>query len=230
VDLIRAGPGDDVGGGAETVAELGVGVVGEDAKFGHRVHRWFQNEAAVDSIEVVGAVDQEIVGLGALAVDGVSLAGAQRAAGFGQAGCQWNHARLKKAELREIAAVQRQVENFTFGDDGAEAGDRALDELGVGVDFDFFGAGADFEADRDGGGLVDVEGDALLQIGLKSGVLDLHLIVADGKFEQEVGAGTIRSRGAGQAGFALFRADVRGFDDSAAGVGDGAANASRNLL
>ena len=34
VDLVGAGTGDDVGGRPETVAEFGVGVMGEDAEFG----------------------------------------------------------------------------------------------------------------------------------------------------------------------------------------------------
>ena len=96
MDLVGSGTGDDVGGRAETVAEFGVGVMGEDAEFGNRIDGRLENETAVDAVEVVGAVDKEIVGLGTLAVHGISLARTQRAAGFGEARSERNDARLEE--------------------------------------------------------------------------------------------------------------------------------------
>src|SRR5207249_2609573 len=97
-----------------------VGVVSEDAKLGNGINWRLQNEATIDAVEIVGAVDEEIVGLGALAVDGVGLTGAERAAGFGEAGGEGNDAGLEQAKLREVAAIERKIEEFAFGDDSAE--------------------------------------------------------------------------------------------------------------
>src|SRR6185369_14940379 len=121
-------------------------------------------------------------------------------------------------------------EEFAFGNDGTEAGDGAFDKVSVSVDFHSIAAGAHFEAHGDGGGFVDVEGDALLQIGLEAAALDLQLIVADGEIEQEINAGVIRCRGAGPAGFGLLGDDGGAIHDGSAGIGDGAADTACDLL
>lgn len=57
VNLIGAGARNNVGGGTKAVAEFGVGVMREDAEFGDGINGRFEDEAAVDAVEVVGAID-----------------------------------------------------------------------------------------------------------------------------------------------------------------------------
>src|SRR5207249_11413604 len=74
VKLVRAGAGNNVRGGTSGMSEFGVGAVSQDSEFGDCIHRWLEHEAAIDSIEVAGAVDEEVVRLRALTVHRVSLA------------------------------------------------------------------------------------------------------------------------------------------------------------
>src|SRR5262245_63251267 len=76
---VGTGTSNDVGGGTGAVAEFGVGGVGEDAEFGDGVDGRLHDEAAVDVVKVVSAVDEEVVGFGTLTVNGVGLAVTERA-------------------------------------------------------------------------------------------------------------------------------------------------------
>jgi len=99
VDMVGARARDDVRRRAQRAPEFGIRVERENAKFGNRIDGWLQNESSIYAIEVIRAVDEEVVRLRALAVHGVSLSAAQRAAGFGNAGRKGNHAWLQKPEL-----------------------------------------------------------------------------------------------------------------------------------
>src|SRR5260221_7553729 len=74
---IGARASDDIGGGAGAMSKFRVGSVGENAEFGDGVHGRFHDESAIDVIEIVGAIDQKIVGFGTLTVDRVGLTVAQ---------------------------------------------------------------------------------------------------------------------------------------------------------
>jgi len=93
--------------------------------------------------------------------------------------------------LREIASVERKIEDFPFGDNGAKAGYGGLDDLRVGVDLNFFAFCANLKRHGDNGRFVDVERDTLLNVALEAGALDLELVVADGQFEEQIGAGMV---------------------------------------
>ena len=56
------------------MAELSIRVVGKNFEFGDSIERRLEDKASIDAVEIVGAVDQEVVGLGPLAIDGICLA------------------------------------------------------------------------------------------------------------------------------------------------------------
>ena len=59
--VIGARAGDDVGGRASAMAKFRAGGVGKNAEFGDGIDRRFKNEPAVHTVEVVRAIDEEIV-------------------------------------------------------------------------------------------------------------------------------------------------------------------------
>src|ERR1700692_3464071 len=67
VESVGTRAGDDIRRRTQAGAELRVGVVGENSELGDGVHGRLENEAAIHTIEVVRAIDQEIVGFGPLA-------------------------------------------------------------------------------------------------------------------------------------------------------------------
>ena len=109
MELVAARAGDDARRGAAGAAILGRRALREDAELGDRLDRELQRVAAVHPVDVLRAVDQVHVLLGPHAVDGVGLALPQAAAGGGDAGGQRRDAGLQQAELREVAAVERQA-------------------------------------------------------------------------------------------------------------------------
>jgi len=126
VESVGTGTGDDVGGRAQAVSELGVGVVGKNSELGDGVHGRLENETSIDTVEIVGSIDKKVVRLGPLPVRRIGLAGAQGASSFLQAGSQGDDSGLKQAELSKIASVEGQVKNFLLGDRLAQAGYCAL--------------------------------------------------------------------------------------------------------
>src|ERR1700760_2702612 len=114
VKIVRSGAGNDVGGGTGAMTKFGVGGVGEDAELRDCIDGRFQHKATVNGIEVVRAIDQKIVGFGALAVDCVGLALAQRTSRLFEAGSDRDNARLQKAELRKVAPIQGKIENLAL--------------------------------------------------------------------------------------------------------------------
>src|SRR5262249_50845850 len=136
----------------------------QDAKFLDGVHGSFQGVAAVDAIDVADAVEQVVVGFGALSVDGVGLTGAQRAAGLGKSRRDGRDAGLEEAELREIAAVEREIDEITAGDDIADDGGSTIDERRFGGYVDDLLFARHAKLDVEAGCLADVELDAALHI------------------------------------------------------------------
>ena len=130
--------GDDVGGRAEAIAKFGGGVMSEDSEFGDRVDRWLKDESAVNAIEVVRAVNEEIVGFGTLSIDRVRLTFTERRPSLFQSGCERHDTRLQRAQLAEVPAIEGKIQNLTFKDDFAESTYRSLDQLSVGIHFDFW--------------------------------------------------------------------------------------------
>jgi hypothetical protein len=116
-----------------------VALVVLDPELRDRVHRQLERVAAVHAVDVLRAVHEVDVRLGPHAVDGIRLPFAQRAARRRHPGRQRRDAGLHQAELREVAAVQRQVEQLPSGDDVPSAFD-GLDRQRVGADWQRRGA------------------------------------------------------------------------------------------
>src|ERR1700687_476230 len=95
-------------------SEFRVRVVGKNSELGDRIDGRLKNKTSVHSVDIVGTVDQKIVRLRALAIDGVSLARSRRASGLEQSGGQGHDAGLKNSQLGEVTAVQRQVEDLAL--------------------------------------------------------------------------------------------------------------------
>ena len=73
VEPVRAGTGNDVGGRAQTLSELRAGIVRKNSELGDGIHGRLENKASIHSVEVIGSVDEKIVGLGPLAIHRVCL-------------------------------------------------------------------------------------------------------------------------------------------------------------
>jgi hypothetical protein len=73
---------------AGVLAELVVGVVRQNAEFDNGIDGRLEHEAGVDGVHIVGAIDQEVIGFGALPVDRVGLTIAEGAARFLEARSQ----------------------------------------------------------------------------------------------------------------------------------------------
>lgn len=82
METVGAGTGDDVGSRTQALPELGAGVVGENLELGDCIHGRLENESAIHAVEIIRAVDQEVIGLGPLAIHRVCLARAQRSSRF----------------------------------------------------------------------------------------------------------------------------------------------------
>jgi len=134
-----------VAGGAGAVPELRARRVRQNVKLGDSIDRNMNHQPAIDSVEIVRAIDQKIVGLRPLAINGIGLAAAQRASGDREAGSDRENAGLKQPELSKIAAVQRQVQNVAFSNGFSQSGDRRLDERSVRLNADLLRGGPDFE-------------------------------------------------------------------------------------
>ena len=88
------------------MTEFGICGVRQDTELLDGIDGGLQHQTAVNDVKIIGAVDEEIVGFGALAVDGVCLAFAGETTRFEQAWGEGYDAGLQDAELRELAAVQ----------------------------------------------------------------------------------------------------------------------------
>ena len=87
----------------------------ENLELDDRVDWRLEDESSIDAVEVVGSIDQEVVGFRPLSINGVGLAIAKRASRFRQAGRERHNTRLKQAKLREVPSIQWQFEDVAFG-------------------------------------------------------------------------------------------------------------------
>jgi hypothetical protein len=73
---------------------------------------------------------------------------------LGEAVC---HVGTEGDEAEEVAAVEREIGDALLFDDGADGGVFRGKQLGGGADFDGLADLADFEAEIDAGGLLDLQ-------------------------------------------------------------------------
>ncbi len=134
--LIGPRAGDDARGRAGGAAVFGRRRLRQDAELGDRLDRQLQRVAAVHAILILRTVHQIHVLLGAHAVDRVGLSLTQAASRRDHAGGERRDAGLQQAELREVAAVERQIHQLPAGDDASERVAGGVDELRAAFDLD----------------------------------------------------------------------------------------------
>jgi hypothetical protein len=230
VKIVGAGASDDVRGTAGAVAKFRASRMRENAKFRNRVDGRLEDETSIDPVEIVGTIDQEIVRFRPLAVHGIRLALAQGASGLRQPRGDRHDARLQHAELRKVTSIQGKIENFTIANSRAQIGCSRFNHRSIGIHFHSLRGGANGQLDREAGGLIDVQRDALLHKLAEVFGLGFQAIAADGKFHEDEIPKRIGLRRAGEVGVQLNGRDRCIANDSAARVDDFPPNARRGLL
>lgn len=86
------------------------------------------------------------------------------------------------------------------------------------------------QLNRNGGDLIYTEGDAFLNVFLKSGCSRFQTVVAHGQKNQKVGAVGLTDRFAVKSRFRLDGGNLRMRNDGAAGVSNHSADAARYFL
>src|SRR5579864_7438728 len=145
------------------MSEFSAGIVGQNSELFDSINRRLEYETSVHAVEIIRTVNEKVVRLRTLTVDGISLLFAKRAACFEKARRQRHHSRLKQAELGKIAAIERKVIQFALLDDFPQAGYGRLDQLRIGVNIDDFLFRTDAQADRDHRGFVHIQRNAFLR-------------------------------------------------------------------
>ena len=137
VELIGAGPEDDVHLPAGVAAERGVVGAGRDLELAHGVHGRRHADTVQLGIAVEDAVQEEVVGVLARAVDVDGKLAANRAGGTRSGR---SNAGKQEAELVEIAPVERQAGDLAILDHAAERGGLRAQRVGRGGDLNRFRA------------------------------------------------------------------------------------------
>ncbi len=202
----------------------------KNSELGDRVDRWLKHKTSVHSIDIVGTVDQKIVRLRPLAIDGVSLARPGGTSGLKKSGGQRHDAGLKSPQLGKVTAVQRQVEDLALHHSLPETADRALHQLSVRLHFHLLRLRPELEVNVDRRRLVDFEQDSFLQIFLVALGFGPDLIMPNRQFDEDVRTVAIGRCRARQARFGLLGAYRSRLHDRAARVNHSPANAPRDLL
>ena len=220
MELIAARTGDDAGRCAARAAVLRRRALREDPELGDRLDGKLEGIAAVHPVHVLRTVDQIHVLFRPHAVHRIRLALAQASTCGADAGRQRRDAGLQQAELREVPAVERQIDKLAAGDDPAERVRGRVDELSVA---------------RDGHGLGErphlqlcVEADRLAHVHLDRRAnerrelrrRDSDAVLADRQEQQPVEAVGAGRRFFDEAGLEVFRDDMGAGNGARSLVGD----------
>ena len=156
-------------------AVLGVEGVGDDAKFFDAIRRRLDGGKVHELVVGIAAVDAEIIGAGASAVDrnrACILRSVEKAAiAVSELGL---HAGLQLQELVSVARVQGQLIHRAVIDDGAQLGAGSVNLRSFGGDFDDFLSRTDLQYRVERDHLVDIDQHAGLDILLETGELDIR--------------------------------------------------------
>ena len=197
-ELVRAALDDQVLHGARGPAVLRRRVGGDHRELADGLGRRQVGDGVDQRLVVVHAFDLVAVELLAQSVDGEGRAaelgiaerlrvGARSAAGGVAARDAAVHARSQRGQLREVAAVERQVLDLLLIDERGDLRGALLDERRRGGDGHLFVHAAELHLEVDARHLVDGQRD-LRDLRLESAEIDLHLVRADRQRGQRVGA------------------------------------------
>jgi len=161
------------------IAEFGGGVVGDQLEFLDGIHVGLIRNQVIGGEVVVRAIQQEVVGFLAVAVDiGTAAAGGTLAAvearriGRGDA-------RDQEGERYRVAADQRRVIDLVGVDHRAHLRGIGLQNRSFSGNGDAFADGADLERNIHAGALVDFEDDIGIDVGFEALRFHFELIPAD---------------------------------------------------
>ena len=221
VELVGAALGDDVEGGSGGASELGGEVGRFDFDFLDEVGADVVDQAAVAAGGlVVGAVDGEIRGVSAVAVD--DLVGGGEASGDGKdVRIGDDGAGDERDELGVVAAIEREVLDLFGVDDVGKLAAGGVERFAAGGgDADDFISAADLEVEV--GGDVGVGGDG--QTAALLAVVAVHRdcdgVVADGEIGDDIEAAVVGDDGVDCLGADLRDGDGCAGNDAAGGVAD----------
>ncbi len=229
---VRARAGDRVDHSARGAAELrGVGV-GEDLELEHRLHP--EEHAAgrarrlvVDVVDV-GAVEQEVVLLGARAVDrDLGRAAPDDVVAGGEGGVD---AGLEERELLKRAAVEGELADLLLADQPAHRARGQVDLGGVGLHDQFLRALADLEPHTHDRVLADGEANPAASHALESRQREVDLVLAGGEERHGVAPRRIRGSLVDGAGGDAAHGDLHRGQDGAGVVGHRAADGGAHVL
>ena len=191
-------------------AVFGRGALRQDAELGDRIDRDLQRIAAVHAVHVLRAVHQVDVLLRPHAVDGVGLALPQRSTGGRHPGGERRHAGLQQPELREVAAVQRQVDELASGHDAPQGVRRGVDDLRAAADRDGLLDRRQLQLHVQPHRLADGYDNGLAHGRAEARGGDGHAVGADRQQRQAIETVCPGRRLAAQTRFALLGGDRRG--------------------
>ena len=235
VEGVGAGLRGDVDDAARDLAELGEIVVGLDLELLDVVEDG-RVVVVADEGEIVDAIEQEHVAAVTLAADGGEGEAADGGAGeaAATAGVLANgdgaDAGGEGEELGEVAAVEREILDGALTDDGAELGGGGVDGGHGGADVDSLRGRADGEGEVEGGGLVDLEGEAGFLEGVEAVLGDAHLVIAGLHVDERERAGLGADGLLRGLSVNVGEGDGGAGDAGAGGIGNGAAEGGGGAL
>ncbi len=213
--LVRAAAGDHADDGAGVAAVLGVEGVREDAELVDGVGRRAQHEAGVEAVVVGRAIEQEVVRLVAHAVDVEAAGDVAEAARGGVAGLSAERGRRRehtghqRAELGEVAPVERQFDQVAGRDQQPERSLGRLDQRRlVAVDGRAFGDDAKLQRHLETRVRAGPDDDMGPGRGLEPRQLHPERVVAGTNTGEGEGAGAVRDGLAHGAGRVVRQLDV----------------------
>ena len=120
VKCVAAGARNDAGGRAAGAAIFRRCIRGQNPEFGNGIDRRANREATIHAVHIRRSIQNVAVGFRPLAVDRVGLPTAQQAARFGKPRCHRCDSGLQQTELREVAAIERQIRRLLRSDHVAD--------------------------------------------------------------------------------------------------------------
>ena len=234
MQLVRSGFRDDVDDAAAIVAELGVEVIGEDAKFRDGVEIRDDGSPAVHQFLHVAAIHHEAVCILALTTDGLvpGIQTARRRDGHGRASHydrirklrrNRNNSGLKRQQIGETPSVERNSRHFAAGDHlpKLRAGAFHVDFGNRVADGYFLGAFGELQSDVLFDCRIGVHHQAGALFGAEAARFEQEIIGSDGDaregiFALAVGCG-LRLDTLGR----IRQPDRHARNATAAGIGDG---------
>ena len=230
MELVAARPGHHAGRGAAGPAVLGRRALGQDPELGNRLDRQLERVAPIHPVQVLRPVDEIHVLLGPHAVDGIGLALPQAPAGRGDARGQRRDTRLQQPQLREVATVERQIDQLAAGDDTPQCVGGGVDQLSAAGDGHRLGDRPQLQLRVDADALAHADDDRLEQQRRELWRTDFDAVLADRQQEQPVEAIGGRLGLFREAGLEVPDHDPRPGDRARGLVGDRPFNRAGRIL